>query len=566
MMADSISPTYDNLRILIVGGVAAGAACAARARRISENAAITIFERGPYVSFANCGLPYYIGDVIKNENNLLVASPELFKNRFQIEVRVGTNVTSIDREKREIEATDVKTNSKYRVAYDALVLAPGAFPVRPELPGIDLPGIFSLRTIPDSREIRDWITKKEVKSAVIVGGGFIGLEMADNLVNRGIIVSIVEMQNQVVPSFDAEMTAPVIEHLAKKGVILHLGNAVAGFTRTENGQLTVSTNTGISVITDMVILAIGVRPEIELVRNAGLEIGKRGGIRVDEQMRTSDNHIWAVGDAVEVKDFITDEPTMVPLAGPAGRQGRIAADVILGRSARFRGVQATAICNTLGITIASTGATEKTLNRARSAGKSIDFRKIYIHPDHHARYYPGATRISLKLLFSAKDGKIFGAQAVGREGVDKRIDAISLAIQNGDSVFDLEDAELGYAPQFGAVKDPVNIAGMVAANVLRGDSPLAPWEEINRTSAFLLDVRDKSEFHDGHIERAVNIPVNELRSRLGELPRDIDIWIYCGVGQRSYYATRILRQNGFSAFNLSGGYQTYYHFKKMGLI
>ncbi|MFC1972715.1 FAD-dependent oxidoreductase [Chloroflexota bacterium] len=556
MNVDKDSDRYEP-RILIVGGVAGGASCAARARRLSEKAQIVILERGPYVSFANCGLPYYVGDIITEEENLIIATPELFKERFNIEVRIQSNVISIDREKREIEVEDLRTSAIYREKYDALVLAPGATPIRPPLPGIDLPGIYSLRTIPDSRDIRNWIVQNNAKRAVIVGGGFVGLEMAENLVRRGISVTIIEMQNHVIPPFDYEMSTPIHNHLNDNGVSLHLEDAVTGFEKDDKHNLNVNTKSGKTFTADLVILAIGVRPEVTLARSAGLEIGERGGIRVDERMKTSDESIWAVGDAVEVRDFISGEWTIIPLAGPANRQGRIAAGTILGRDFTFRGVQATSICGVFGMTVASTGLTENTLIRLNKSGGSITYEKVYLYPGHHVGYYPGPSRIAIKMIFSTEDGKVLGAQAVGHEGVDKRIDVISMAIQNNATVFDLEEAELCYAPQYGAAKDPVNIAGMIAANTLRGDAPLAHWEDIQNTVAFILDVRSPIEYESGHIDGAQNIPLNELRSRMHELPSRGEIWTYCTVGQRSYYAARGLRLNGFNARNLSGGMNTY---------
>jgi NADPH-dependent 2,4-dienoyl-CoA reductase/sulfur reductase-like enzyme/rhodanese-related sulfurtransferase len=550
-------------RILIVGGVAGGASCAARARRLSEEATIIVFERGPYVSFANCGLPYYVGDIITDEEKLIVATPELFRDRFNIEVRPKHNVLAVDRRKREIEVEDLTTSNKYREKYDALVLAPGATPIRPPIPGIELPGIYSLRTIPDSRDIRNWMAQSNAQRAVIVGGGFIGLEMAENLVRRGISVTIIEMQDHVMPVLDYEMAVPIGSHLIANGVSLHLGDAVAGFERNRGGNINVKTISGKTFTADLVILAIGVRPETSLAKSAGLEIGERGGIRVDDRMKTSDEHIWAIGDAVEVRDYVTGEWTVIPLAGPANRQGRIAAGTILGRDFKFRGIQATAICGVFGMTIASTGVTETTLMRLNKAGEKMNYEKVYLYPGHHVSYYPGAESIAMKLIFSTEDGKVLGAQAVGREGVDKRIDVIAMAVQNRATVFDLEEAELCYAPQFGAAKDPVNIAGMIAANALRGDSPLAHWEDVADKNAFILDVRNPSEYAFGHIDRAINIPLNELRSRMHELPADREILTYCTVGQRSYYAARALRLNKFNARNISGGIHTY---QNMGRI
>lgn len=547
----------DTARILIVGGVAGGASCAARARRLSEKADIIIFERGSYVSFANCGLPYYVGDIITEEENLIVATPDLFKERFNIQVRTHSNVVAIDRNKQEIEIEDLTTSTKYQEKYDALVLAPGAIPIRPPLSGIDLPGIYSLRTIPDSRSMRNWITQNQAKKAVIVGGGFVGLEMAENLVRRGISVTIIEMQNHVMPALDYEMATPIHDHLVANGISLHLGDAVTEFEQHGKRDLTVRTKSGKSFIADLVILAIGVRPEVEIAKKAGLEIGDRGGIRVDERMQTNDDHIWAVGDAVEVRDFVAGEWTLIPLAGPANRQGRIAAGNILGRDFTFRGIQATSVCGVLGMTIASTGLTENALIRMKKNGRNIDYEKIYLYPGHHVSYYPGQSIISMKLIFSKEDGKVLGAQAVGQQGVDKRIDVISMAIQNNATVFDLEEAELCYAPQYGAAKDPINIAGMIAANVLRGDTPLVHWEDIQNKDALILDVRNPSEYTLDHIDKAINIPLNDLRSRMNELPFEKEIWTYCAVGQRSYYATRVLKLNGLNVRNLSGGITTF---------
>lgn len=511
-----------------------------------------VIDRGPYVSFANCGLPYYVGDVIKDESKLLVASGALFQERFNIEVRTHSEALVIDRTRQEIEIKDLPTGRTYRERYDALVLSPGAAAVRPPLPGVDSRGIFVLRTIPDSRRIRAWIHEKDARSAVVVGAGFIGLEMAENLAHRGLSIAVVEMLNQVMPPLDPEMARPVQNHLEQKGVKVALGDGVAGF-ESRNGRIVVNTTSGAKFEGDIVILAIGVRPESGLAKSAGLEIGQRGGIRVDEQMRTSDPHIWAVGDAVEVRDVITGEWGLVALAGPANRQGRVAADSICGRDSRFRGVQGTSVCGVLGLTVACTGASEKSLKRAGVT----DYEKIYLHPGHHVSYFPGARPINIKLIFRTADGRILGAQAVGEADVDKRIDVISTAIQLGGTVFDLEEAELCYAPQFGAAKDPVNYAGMIAANHLRGDLPLADWKQLNLDTVSLVDVRDPEEFENGHVPGAINIPLNEIRQRLDELPRDREVWLYCGVGQRAYYATRVLIQNGFRVKNLPGGFRTY---------
>lgn len=539
-------------RVLIVGGVAGGASCAARLRRMDEAAQIVLFERGPYVSFANCGLPYYVGGVIQDEGKLLLASPELFRSRFEIDVRVGHEAISIDRAARTLRVRKLDTGEETDEPYDALVLSPGAAPIRPALPGVDLPGVFSLRNVPDSREIRSWIADGEAKSAIVVGGGFIGLEMAENLAHRGLAVTIIEKATQVMPPLDPELATYASQQLDAKGVTLKLGQGLASIEQ-RDAHLLVHTDSGETYEANLVVLAIGVRPETSLARNAGLALGARGGIRVDDQMRTSDENIWAVGDAVEVVNRVTGASELIPLAGPANRQGRIAADVIAGRDAHFHGVQGTAICGFFGLTVALTGATEKSLARAGIT----DYRAVYLHPEHHVGYYPGAQTIHLKLLFRASDGRLLGAQAVGTEGVERRIDVIAAMIQMQASVYDLEEAELCYAPQFGAAKDPVNMAGMIASNFIRGDQELTSWRSLPGSNAFVLDVREPREFDAGTVPGAVNIPLGQLRARLNELPREREIWVSCGVGQRAYYACRILAQNGFKASNLSGGYSTY---------
>jgi NADPH-dependent 2,4-dienoyl-CoA reductase/sulfur reductase-like enzyme/rhodanese-related sulfurtransferase len=547
--------------VLIVGGVAGGASCAARLRRLDESAEIVVFDRGPYVSFANCGLPYYVGNVIADERTLLVASREMFRQRFNVEVQTETEVTAIDRSARTITAREVRTGISRVERYDVLVLSPGAAPIRPLLPGVDLPGVFAVRTIPDSRQIRSWIAERHVKTAVVVGGGFIGLEMVENLIHRELAVTVLEKLPQVMPPLDPEMAVPLMEHLAAKGVQLHLGDGLACIEGRNDGGLVVVAESGTRWPADLVILAIGVRPETTLAKEADLHLGPRGGIVVDAQMRTSDPHIWAVGDAVEVRDVLTGQETVLPLAGPANRQGRVAAESIAGRATQFRGVQATAVVGVLGLTVASTGASEKGLRRAGVTS----FQKVYLHPGHHAGYYPGARPIHLKLLFSVPDGRILGAQAVGLEGVEKRIDVIATAIQFHGTVHDLAEAELCYAPQFGAAKDPVNLAGMLAENVLNGDMPVADWLELGCTDALVLDVREPDEFAGGHVPNATNLPLSQLRARYAELPQDRDIWICCAVGQRAYYATRFLTQHGYRARNLSGGYTTYKALKVAGL-
>jgi NADPH-dependent 2,4-dienoyl-CoA reductase/sulfur reductase-like enzyme/rhodanese-related sulfurtransferase len=553
-----------SMKVVIVGGVAGGASCAARLRRLEEKAEILMVERGPYVSYANCGLPYHVGGVIEQESSLLVFTAQMFRAMFAIDARANTEAISISPKNKTVDLRNVTTGEVTTEKYDKLVLSPGAAPIRPPLPGIDLPGIFSVRTVPDARVIREWIERgssdlpeehtssgfrslEKPKRAVVVGGGYIGLEMAENLVHRGLEVTIVEMLDQVMAPLDPECARLVERHLEKNGVRLALSDAVAGFKQTANGSLEVLTKSGKAHPADIVILAIGVRPETSLAKAAGLEIGQRGGIRVDEHMRTSDPDIFAVGDAVEVKDFVTGEWSLIPLAGPANRQGRIAADVIAGRDSRFRGTQGTSVIGIFGGTVATTGANEKLLTRLGQK----DFEKVYIFPNSHAGYYPGAKTIVLKVIFRKSDGRLLGAQALGMDGVEKRIDALAMAIQMGATVYDLEEAELCYAPPFGSAKDPVNFAGMVPANVLRGDMPLCHWNSVD--GGYLLDVRNPPELAVESVPGAVNIPLPELRARLGELPRDREINIICRSAGRAYFATRILLQNGFKARIISGG-------------
>ena len=548
-------------RVLIVGGVAGGASAAARLRRLDEESEIVLFDRGPYVSFANCGLPYYVGNVIADERRLLVASRELFRDRFNIDVQTEHEVTAIDRAVQTIRVKDLRDGSEHDERYDVLVLAPGAMPIRPVARCLELPGVFVVRTIPDTRRIRAWLEAPPRREAVVVGGGFIGLEMAENLVRRGLAVTVVEKLPQVMPPLDPEMAAEIARHLRKEGVRLRLGE---GFREIEadGDRLAVRTDRDATITTDLVILALGVRPEATLAQAAGLAIGARGGIVVDERMRTSDPRIYAVGDAIEVRDVIIGQEIILPLAGPANRQGRVAAEAIAGRGTRLRGVQATAIVGVLGLTVAITGASEKGLRRAGVT----DYGVVYLHPGHHAGYYPGAMPIHLKLLYSRGDGRVLGAQAVGQEGIDKRIDVIATMIQMGGTVHDLAEVELCYAPQFGAAKDPVNVAGMMAANALRGDMPLADWSEIGQTSAALLDVREPDEFARGHLEGAVNLPLSELRRRVNDVPRGRELWVYCAAGQRAYYAQRLLMQRGLDVRNLSGGFATYTMLHEAGLV
>jgi len=552
------------MKIIIVGGVAGGASCAARLRRLDEKAEILMVERGPYVSYANCGLPYHVGGVIEREASLLVANEQTFRAQFAIDVRTGCEAIEISPTKKTVQLRDVASGEVTTHSYDKLVLSPGAASVRPPLPGIDLPGIFHVRTVPDAREIREWVergsaflaglhrysgfqTVRPKPRAVVIGGGFIGLEMVENLVHCGFEVTLVEMLDQVLPVIDPEHARVVEAHLKRHGVRLALNDGVAGFKQAANGAIDVETKSGKTYPADVAILALGVRPDTTLAKMAGLEIGERGGIRVDDQMRTSDPDIFAVGDAVEVKDFVTGQWSLIPLAGPANRQGRIAADVIAGRDSRFRGTQGTSIVGLFGAAIAWTGVSEKVLNRIGDT----DYEKIYLYPNAHAGYYPGAKPIAMKVIFRKSDGRLLGAQALGEDGVDKRISVLAAMLQMGATIYDLEEAELCYAPQFGSAKDPVNFAGMVAADVLRSDMPLSHWN--GAKTGFLLDVREPMELAVEKVPEALNIPLGQLRGRLAELPRDREIHVICRSGQRAYYATRILLQNGFNAKTISGG-------------
>jgi len=546
-------------RLLIVGGVAGGASAAARARRLDEQAQIIVFERGPHVSFANCGLPYFVGGEIADKSALLVQTPASLHTRFNLDVRCSQEVLAIDRAGRRVRVRDLASGRDYEEAYDALLLSPGAAPLRPPIPGIERPGHFTLRIVPDAEEITAWLEEMPKGRAVVVGGGYIGLEMAEQLHRRGLAVTVVEALPQVLAPFDPEMAAWLHQELRAQGVTLCLGDAVAAFEPPAPGQSArasvVVLKSGRRLEADVVILALGVRPETELARRAGLEIGALGGIRVNDRMQTSDPHIWAVGDAVEVRDRVTGAWALIPLAGPANRQGRIAADNIFGRDARYEGTWGTAVLRVFSLTAACTGASEKTLRQA-----GIPHLALHLHPGSHAGYYPGATPIALKILFAPDTGKLLGAQAVGRDGVDKRIDVLATALQAGLTVHDLADLELAYAPPFGSAKDPVNLAGMAAQNVLAGDVRLAQWHEvagIDPATTVLLDVRTPAERQKGFIPGSIHIPLDELRARLAELPRDREIIVSCQSGQRSYFACRLLTQHGFRARNLTGSYRTW---------
>jgi NADPH-dependent 2,4-dienoyl-CoA reductase/sulfur reductase-like enzyme/rhodanese-related sulfurtransferase len=552
------------MKVIIIGGVAGGASCAARLRRLDENAEIVMVERGPYVSYANCGLPYHVGGIIPEESDLLVATVDTFHHQFAIDARTRCEAIAIAPDRKTVDLKDLETGEVTTETYDKLVLSPGAPPIRPPMPGIDLPGIFSVRTVPDAREIRQWLEKgtpflagmnrysgiqavRPKTRAVVVGGGFIGLETAENLAHRGFEVTLLQRGDQLLGPLDQEMARLVEGYLERHGVNVVLEDGAAEFRQSPTGALEVYAQSGAMHPADIVVLGIGVRPDTGLAKEAGLEIGALGGIRTDEQMRTSEPDIFAVGDAVEVKDFVTGEWSLVALAGPANRQGRIAADVIAGRDSRFRGTQGTAIIGLFEGTAAWTGASEKTLKRIGDE----DYEKIYLYPNSHAGYYPGAKPIAMKVLFRRSNGRLLGAQALGEDGVDKRISALAGLIQMGATVYDLEESELCYAPQYGSAKDPVNFSGMVAADVLRGDMPISHWHEVGE--GVILDVREPFELAVEDIEGAVNIPLGQLRARLDELPHDKTIQVICRSGQRAYYATRLLLQQGFDARTVPGG-------------
>ncbi len=542
-------------RIVIVGGVAGGASAAAKARRMSEEAEIVLFERGKDISFANCGLPYHVGGIIADRARLLVQSPEAMRRRFAVDVRTQSEVVRIDRGKKAVVVHDKAQDKQYEQPYDVLILSPGAEPIYLPIPGADHKKVFTLRSLVDMDAIKTVVDAASVKSAVVVGGGYIGLEMAEVLTHRGLAVSLVELEPQVMGPIDSEMAAPLHEHLRLQGVDLCLGSSVTAIEDSD-GLPAARLSTGRVIRTDLVILAVGVRPEVKLAAEAGLTIGQRRGIIVDDHMRTSDPDIYAVGDAVEVQDFVGGFPVVIPLAGPANRQGRIAAINALGGDAAYDRTQGTAICKVFDLAVGMTGLSEKALKRA-----GLPYEKVYVHPASHAGYYPGAMQMSLKLLFDPKSGKILGAQCVGADGVDKRTDVLAVAIRAGMTVYDLEKLELAYAPPFGSAKDPVNYAGFVAANVLRNEARICHAADVANPGPgqLLLDVRTAAEVQLGTIPGSIHIPIDDLRSRLGELPKDKEVLAFCEVGLRGYLACRILSQNGFACRNLSGGYKTYCH-------
>jgi NADPH-dependent 2,4-dienoyl-CoA reductase/sulfur reductase-like enzyme/rhodanese-related sulfurtransferase len=546
-------------RLVVVGGVAGGASAAARARRNCEGCEIVVFERGPHVSFANCGLPYFVGGEIVEQDALLLQTPETLRARFNLDVRVRTEVMAIDREARVVRVREVETGRTYEQAFDALILSTGATPLKPPIPGIDREGHFTVRNIPDVERINAWVTSCQGCRAVVVGGGYIGLEMAEQLRRRGLGVTVVEASPQVMAPLDPEMAAWLHAELRAHGVALHLGDSVAAFEAPREGETArasvVVLKSGVRLEADTVVLGLGVRPEVSLAKNAGLDLGSLGGIRVNEFLQTSDPSIWAVGDAVEVRDRVTGQWSIIPLAGPANRQGRIAADNIFQRVTRYEGTWGTAILRLFELSAGCTGASEKVLRRA-----NLPYEVLHLHPGSHAGYYPGSEPIAMKVLFCPDTGRILGAQAVGTDGVDKRMDVLATALQQGMKVDALGELELAYAPPFGSAKDPVNMAGLAAQNRLQGTVAFAQWHEVaalDPEHSVVLDVRRADECSRGTIPGAMRIPLDELRARKEELPRDREIVVHCQSGQRSYFACRMLSQDGWKVRNLVGGYRTW---------
>jgi len=543
------------MKVLIIGGVAGGATAAARLRRLDESAEIIVLERGGFVSYANCGLPYYIGGVIQNKEALTLKSPESFWERFRIEVRVHHEVTAIDKVNKTLAIKRLSEGTSYTESYDKLILSPGAKAVRPKLPGIENPKIFTLRTVEDTYRIREFLDAQQPRKAVVVGGGFIGLEMAENLMHRGIETVLVQRENQVMPPLDYDMACEVHAYLRSKGLDLRLQEEVEGFAESGEGvQIHLVGKDPIEA--DLVILSIGVLPESALAKEAGLQLGTKGAIVVNERMETSEPDIYAVGDAVEITHFVTGEKALLALAGPANKQGRIAADTIAGLNSVFHGSQGSSVIKLFEMTVATTGINERVAEQA-----GLTFDKVVNYSISHASYYPGATDMTIKTLFDPSDGKILGAQIVGFDGVDKRIDVLATAIRAGMTASDLEELELAYAPPFSSAKDPVNMVGFTIENLRIGLVKQHHWHDISALpqdgSITLLDTRTTAEFAGGYIPGAINIPVDELRERLHELDKSKKLYVNCFSGLRSYIACRILTQAGFDCSNLAGGYRFY---------
>lgn len=543
------------MKVIIIGGVAGGASAAARLRRLDEEAEIILLERGGYISYANCGLPYYIGGEITEEEALTLQTPESFHARFRIDVRIHHEAIAIDTAAKTITVRDHALNREYTESYEKLILSPGAAPASPPLEGKEHPRVHTLRTIPDAKRIREQIMQEHPRNAVVVGGGFIGLEMAENLVREGVAVTLVEFAPHVMAALDADMAADVHHYLRRQGVSLRLGRAVKALVPAGD-SLEAVLDGGERIPADLVLLATGVRPDTGIAEEAGLALNKRGAILVDEHMRTSAPDVYAVGDAIEVRHLVSGAPAFIPLAGPANKQGRIAADNIAGIPSVFKGSQGSSVLKLFDLTVASTGLSEEA---ARAAG--IDCDKMFTFSPSHATYYPGASSMSIKTVFARETGRILGAQLVGFEGVDKRCDVLATAIRAGMTAHDLTELELCYAPPFSSAKDPVNMAGFAIANVLDGHISQFHWHDVagvlEDESAILLDVRTVGEYRRGHIEGSHHIPLDSLRDRIHELPTGKRIFVHCQSGLRSYVACRILAQKGFDCANLSGGYRLY---------
>ena len=543
------------MKTLIVGGVAGGATTAARLRRLDENAEIIIFERGEYISYANCGLPYYIGGKITDKRELTLQTPESFKARFNVEVRTRNEVISTDFSNKKLKIKNLNTGEEYFEEYDYLVLAPGAKPIVPQIEGINLKNIFTLRNIPDTYKINEFVIGNKPRTVAIIGGGYIGVEMAENLSNAGIEVTIAERANHLIAPLDFDMAVEIHKYLRTKGVKLKLRNSVNKFTAKDLGKLAIGLDSG-EIESDMAILSVGVTADTGFLKNSGLDLTKEGRIKVDEHMRASEKNVYAVGDAVEIVNFVTGEKGFIPLAGPANKQGRIAADNICGWESTYKGTQGSSILKVFDLTVATTGINETTAQAAR-----IDYDKVYLFTQSHASYYPGGNSMVVKVLFENKTGKILGAQIVGFEGVDKRIDVLSAAIRGGLTGFDLAELELAYAPPFSSAKDPVNVVGFMIENILTNKVKQYHYNEIDliskREDAIMLDVRTNSEVERGHIPEAINIPLHLLRGKISQLPKDKVLYVNCQSGLRSYIACRILSQKGFDCYNLAGGYRLY---------
>lgn len=538
------------MKTIIIGGVAGGASAAARLRRLDENCEIVILERGDFISFANCGLPYYIGGAITDKNNLTLQTPESFRKRFNIDVRINNEAVKISPEEKTVTVKNLKSGEIYTESYDNLILSPGAEPIKPNIDGIDSDIVFTLRNIPDTLKIKEHIEKNKPKSAVVIGGGYIGVEMAENLKEAGLDVSVVELADHLIAPLDFDMAADVHRYIKSKGIKLYLNNGVKAI----DGNTVILQNGTIDA--EMIIMSVGVRPETALAKDCGIEVNRRGSIIVDPHMKTNIQNIYAVGDAVEAEDFITKSPAFIPLAGPANKQGRIAADNICGINSEYTGTQGSAVLKLFDMTVATTGINEKS---ASSTG--IDYDKTYIYSGSHASYYPGASNMSIKALWDKKTLKIIGAQIVGFDGVDKRMDVLASSIRFGAKITDLANLELCYAPPFGSAKDPVNMLGFVAENIITGKMKQFFWNDVEKLprdgSVTLLDVRTVTEVRRGKIDGFINIPLDSLRERINEIPKDKPVYLHCHSGLRSYIALCILKGNGYDCFNLAGGWRLY---------